>query len=203
MYKKKTISNSIAPKSKPQDWNTDYGWMDWESGGRKMERAADPDGCVWFWFFFFGCMHYTKPRGQLSLHIIPFQWKQWSGHSISLFFMPLWHLHFISLIHECILHDDSTSMQQIISVHVTHVMDKYSAQHTYLCKNTLACIHANAQKYVVQKKRVSVQRFIAASPSTLSVSAVALLWEKYFTITLVARKLLVVQHCYAEQTLST
>lgn len=56
-------------------------------------------------------------------------------------------------------------------------------------------------QYVVL--RISFQCYIAASPLTPSISAMALLWEKYFTITLVARKLLVVQHCYAAQMLST
>lgn len=61
-------------------------------------------------------------------------------------------------------------------------------------------VHSAGEK---KKKKAFHSVFHSSFPSTPSVTAMALLWEKYFTITLVARKLLVVQHCYAAQTLST
>lgn len=136
------------PRSKPQD-----------CGGSKTEWAAEPDECVWFLgccFFFLSswlnalnraerpaeCTHNPIPIKAviMSLHlavlrdIMTFTLYQSNTWTRTAWWQPI-----------------NAAAFYIISVHVSHVMKKYSAPHTYLCMHTPACIHANAPKCVVLK----------------------------------------------------
>lgn len=54
----------------------------------------------------------------------------------------------------------------------------FSTTYIFMYAHTCLHTHKSVQEHST-KKRIFIQRFIAASPSTPSVSVMALLWEKY------------------------